>query len=56
MSLAGLTVGDYPGRPGLFLGRGIVRDVDARRLVPRADQVLADPRLAAALTPGAGRA
>ena len=28
----------------------MVRDVDTRRLVPRTDQVLADPRLAAAMS------
>ena len=32
----------------VFRPRGTVRDVDARRLVPRTDLVLADPRLAAA--------
>ena len=32
----------------VFRPRGTVRDVDTRRLVPRTDLVLADPRLAAA--------
>jgi L-seryl-tRNA(Ser) seleniumtransferase len=39
----------YPGQGAVFRVReGIVRDVDTRRLVPRTDLVLADPRLAAA--------
>jgi L-seryl-tRNA(Ser) seleniumtransferase len=39
----------YPDQDAVFRGRGgIVRDVDTRRLVPRTDRLLADPRLAAA--------
>jgi L-seryl-tRNA(Ser) seleniumtransferase len=39
----------YPDRRAVFSDRaGIVRDVDTRRLVPRTDRLLADPRLAAA--------
>jgi len=41
-----LTASPYPDRRGLC--RSIVRDVDSRRLVPRTDLLLADPRLAAA--------
>jgi L-seryl-tRNA(Ser) seleniumtransferase len=39
----------YPDQDAVFRDRGgIVRDVDTRRLVPRTDRLLADPRLAAA--------
>src|ERR1035441_7328606 len=39
----------YPDGDAVFRDRGgIVRDVDTRRLVPRTDLLLADPRLAAA--------
>ena len=39
----------YPDHDAVFRdGGGIVRDVDTRRLVPRTDRLLADPRLAAA--------
>src|ERR1700735_872760 len=49
-SLCGLDCGPlYPGKPAVFRSRaGIVRDVDNRRLVPRTDRLMADPRLAAA--------
>jgi len=46
--LADLTADPYPETRVVFQPRGNVRDVDTRRLVPRTDQVLADPRLAAA--------
>ena len=48
MWLADLTADPYPETRVVFQPRGNVRDVDTRRLVPRTDQVLADPRLAAA--------
>ena len=48
MWLADLTAAPYPEARVVFQPRGNVRDVDTRRLVPRTDQVLADPRLAAA--------
>jgi len=38
----------YPGARVVFHPGGIVRDVDVRRLVPRTDSLLADPRLAEA--------
>ncbi len=39
----------YPEKDAVFrLRRGIVRDVDSRRYVPRTDLLLADPRLAEA--------
>ena len=41
--------GPYPEKDAVFrLCRGIVRDVDSRRYVPRTDLLLADPRLAEA--------
>jgi L-seryl-tRNA(Ser) seleniumtransferase len=46
--LADLTAAPYPETHVVFQPRGNVRDVDTRRLVPRTDQVLADPRLAEA--------
>ena len=48
LSLADLTASPYPGARVVIPARGIVRDVDVRRLVPRTDLVLADPRLIAA--------
>ena len=46
--LADVTACPYPEARVVFRPRGKVRDVDTRRLVPRTDLVLADPRLAAA--------
>ena len=46
--LADVTACPYPEARVVFRPRGNVRDVDIRRLVPRTDLVLADPRLAAA--------
>jgi L-seryl-tRNA(Ser) seleniumtransferase len=46
--LAGLTAALYPPSRVVFRPAGNVRDVDSRRLVPRTDVLLADPRLAEA--------
>jgi len=46
--LADLTAALYPRSRVVFGRGGNVRDVDTRRLVPRTDLVLADPRLVAA--------
>jgi L-seryl-tRNA(Ser) seleniumtransferase len=46
--LADLTASPYPGPRVVFRPAGNVRDVDSRRLVPRTDVLLADPRLAEA--------
>ena len=46
--LADLTASPYPEARVIFRPRGNVRAVDTRRLVPRTDVVLADPRLVAA--------
>jgi len=46
--LADLTADHYPEAGVVCRPRGNVRDVDSRRLVPRTDLVLADPRLAEA--------
>jgi L-seryl-tRNA(Ser) seleniumtransferase len=43
--LADLTADHYPQAPVVFRPAGNVRPVDSRRLVPRTDLVLADPRL-----------
>ena len=46
--LADLTASPYPEARVVFRPESNVRDVDTRRLVPRTDLVLADPRLVAA--------
>jgi L-seryl-tRNA(Ser) seleniumtransferase len=46
--LADLTAALYPSSRVVFRPAGNVRDVDSRRLVPRTDVLLADPRLAEA--------
>src|ERR1700735_2765112 len=46
--LADLTADHYPPAPVIFQSAGNVRPVESRRLVPRTDLVLADPRLAEA--------
>ena len=48
LSLADLTAALYPRSRVVFRPAGNVRDVDSRRLVPRTDSLLADPRLAEA--------
>ena len=48
MLLADVTAAPYPLSRVVFQPRGSLRPVDIRRLVPRTDAVLADPRLAEA--------